>query len=167
MPSSTMSLSRTLLGLLVMSACLPSDPPLTDAERQVISASVDSATRAFEAAERARDPERVIAHLAPNFYMYNDGVRSGYDSTAASIRGTLGSFQHFEPGFADVEVTALGRNAALVSFTFHDSLVTGSGDLLQFQGPTTLIWERRGADWLIVYADADHYPGSPQTMRNP
>jgi predicted enzyme related to lactoylglutathione lyase len=25
-------------------------------------------------------------------------------------------------------------------------------------GPTTLVWERRGDDWLIVYADADHYP---------
>ena len=148
--------------LLIAGACQPQDRPLTNDERQTISVSVDSATRAFEAAERARDPERVIAHLAPDFFMYNDGVRSGYDSVVARIRGTLGSFEHFEPGFAEVDVRVLGRDAAFVAFTFHDSIVTESGDLLQFQGPTTLIWERRGADWLIVYADADHYPGSQQ-----
>ena len=65
--------------------------------------------------------------------------------------------RHFEPGFADVEVGVLGPNAAFVSFTFNDSIVMASGETLRFTGPTTLVWERRGSDWLIVYADADHY----------
>ena len=147
--------------IAVLAACQPTPTSLSETERLAIVASVDSATRSFEAAERARDAERVIAHLAPEFYMYVDGVRSGYDSVAASIRGTMESFRDFEPGFHDVEVIVLGRDAAVVSMTFRDSITTASGETLQFRGPTTLVWKRHGADWLIVYADADHYAVRP------
>ncbi|NIM49131.1 MAG: DUF4440 domain-containing protein [Gemmatimonadales bacterium] len=149
---------RSLTWLVVASACSSGGAALSEAERAAIAAAVNSATHAFEAAERARDAERTIAHLAPDFYMYNDGVRVFYDSVVASIRRTMETFQHFEPGFANVAVRVLGPDAALVSFTFHDSIVTTAGQTLRFTGPTTLVWERRGADWLIVYADADHYP---------
>jgi hypothetical protein len=132
--------------ILLLAACGPGTAPLTDAERATVTASVDSATRAFEAAAQ--------------FYMYVDGVRSGYDSVVAGIRRTMPSFQHFEPNFGNVEVIVLGRNAAVVSMTFHDSIVAETGDLLRLRGPTTLVWERRATDWLIVYADADHYPDS-------
>jgi hypothetical protein len=115
-----------LFGCVLFSACQAGGASLTDAERAAIAASADSATRAFESAERALDAERVIAHLAPEFYMYNDGVRSEYDSVAASIRRTLGTFQHFEPGFTAVEVIVLGRDGAVVSFTFRDSRSCGS-----------------------------------------
>jgi ketosteroid isomerase-like protein len=133
---------------------------MTDTERQAIAASADSATRAFEAAQRAMDPERVVAHIAPDFYMYNDGVRAGYESTVQSIRDNLGSFQYMDPRFSDLETKVLGRDAAVVSFTFRDSLVDASGATLVLRGPTTLVWERRGAEWLITYADADHYPAT-------
>ncbi len=148
----------TLISLVLCGAC--GEAPLTDVERRSIAASIDSATRAFEAAERTRDPERVIAHLAPDFYMYMDGVRADYSSTTAQIRGTLGTFQYLEPGFADIEVTVLGRDGAMASLTFQDSMVDASGATLQFRGATTLVWERRGTDWLITYADADHYPAA-------
>ena len=131
---------------------------LGERERQSIAASVDSATRAFAEAQRARDPERAIAHLAPDFYMYNDGRRAGYDSVVAGIRRSFGTFRYLEPGFADVQVRVLGPDAALVSLTFRDSLVTIDGRQMGFRGATTLVWERRGGRWLISYADADHYP---------
>ena len=149
------------LSLALAAACGPAEPvPLTDDERQVIAASVDSATRAFEDAERALDAERVVAHMAPDFYMYNDGVRVGYDPTVQMIRQTFGTLQHMEPGFATIEIKVLGRDAALATFTFRDSVVDASGAIFTFRGPTTLVWERRGTDWLITYADADHYPAS-------
>ncbi len=147
--------------LLALAACQTSaEGSLTDTERHAIAATVDSVMGAFEEAERNRDPERLIAFLAGDFYMYADGVRSGYDSVAASMRRNLGTMQHFEPGFDNVEVRVLSRDAALVSLTFRDSVITGAGDLLQFQGPTTLIWQRLEDQWRIVYADADHYPVS-------
>ncbi len=80
-------MSRHIAWLLVVTACSSAGGSLSEAERSAIEASVDSATRAFQAAERARDAERTIA-----------------------------------------------------------------------TGPTTLVWQRRGADWLIIFADADHYP---------
>ena len=147
-----------LVALTLAAACGPAEPvTLTDAERQVIAASVDSATRAFEDAERTRDAERVLAHIASDFYMYNDGVRVGYDLTVQMIRQNFATLQHMEPGFADIEVKVLGRDAALATFTFRDSVVDASGTVFTLRGPTTLIWERRGTDWLITYADADHY----------
>ncbi|MDH3290231.1 MAG: nuclear transport factor 2 family protein [Gemmatimonadota bacterium] len=154
--------SPCVLCLLLLSACAAGRPPLDDAERAAIAASVDSATRAFEDAERARDAERVIAHLAPEFYMYNDGIRADYASAAASIRRSLGSFRHFEPGFENLEVRVLGPHGAVVSFTFQDSIVDGTGQLLRFRGPTTLVWELRGNGWRITYADADHYQDIPR-----
>ncbi len=144
--------------LLTAAACSAGSDILSEADRTAIAAAVDSATRAFQAAERARDPERTIAHLAPDFSMYNDGVRTSYDAVVESIRATMGTLQHFEPQWSDLIVRVLGPNAAVVSFTFRDSIVTESGDMLRFTGPTTLVWERHGTDWLIVFADADHYP---------
>ena len=152
------SISQHLAWLVVATACSSAAGSLSEAERNAIEASVDSATRAFQAAERARDAERTIAHLAPDFYMYNDGVRSDYDSVVTSIRGTMGTFQHFEPQWKNLTVRALGPNAALVTFVFLDSIVMASGETIQMTGPTTLVWERRGLDWLIIFADADHYP---------
>jgi ketosteroid isomerase-like protein len=146
-----------LAGVLLMAGCAPRPAVLSDDQRQAIAASVDSATRAFEAAQRARDAERVVAHLAPQFYMYNDGVRADYAATVASIRGSLGAFRHLEPGFTDLEVQVLGPTSAVVSLTFRDSIIDGAGQLLRFRGATTLVWEMRDLEWLITYADADHY----------
>jgi ketosteroid isomerase-like protein len=149
------------VALSLNSGCRADAGVLTDGEQLAIAQAVDSATRAFEAAERARDVEGLVAHLAPDFHMYQDGVRVGYDSTVAMIRGTMGTLQSFEPGFADLEVMVLGRNGAAVSFTFHDMIVTADDDTLRAEGPTTLVWVRRGSYWLIRYADADHYPALP------
>ncbi len=154
-------ITRTALTLGVCaalgSACAPT-PELTDADRLVIAAAVDSATRSFQRAERARNAEQTVAHLAPDFYIYIDGVRTSYDDVAAMIRQSMPLLATFEPTWDDLEIKVLGRNAAVASFVFRDSIVTTTGDMTLTTGPTTLVWERRGQDWLIVYGDADHYP---------
>ncbi len=152
---------RLLFCLTLVLACGRADRELSEVERLAISSAVDSATHSFEEAQRTQDAERTVAHLASDFYMYNDGSRSEYESVVAGIRETFGSLQHLEPGFADLDVKVLGPDAAVVSFTFRDSIATASGDLVQFRGATTLVWERRGRDWLITYADADHYAIEP------
>ncbi|MCK5438604.1 MAG: nuclear transport factor 2 family protein [Gemmatimonadetes bacterium] len=147
------------VGALVMAACQQpaSEPSSTAADHQHIVATVDSLTRAFEQAERDRQPGRVLSFLSPDFYMYADGVRANYGEVVTGIH-EISTFQHFEPGWENLEVRALGPDAALASFTFRDSIVTGSGDVLLAGGATTLIWERRDGGWRVVYADADHYP---------
>jgi len=147
---------RILLPVILVACAAPDH--LTTAERRVIAAQVDSATRAFQAAERDRDAERVVAHLAPDFYMYNDGARTGYDSVVANIRTTMPTLRVFATEWHDVQVVVLGRNGAVASFTFEDMVVTAAGDTLRMTGPTTLVWRRQANDWRIAYADADHYP---------
>lgn len=146
--------------VVVMSAACGGESAMTGAERAVIIGSVDSATRAFLAAELARDPGRILAHIAPDFYMYNDGGRAEYAVIASQIREMFPTLQRFESVWEDIEVTPLGRNHALVSLTFRDRVVDASGNVLRVRGPTTLVWERRADGWLIIYADADHYPDS-------
>lgn len=136
----------------------PGAPPFDEAARAAVAAAVDSATRAFRAAEAAHDAERTVAHLAPDFTMMLDGARTGYDSVTASTRRVMPAIVHFEPDWTDIRVRVLGPDAAVSSFLFRDSLVLEGGDVVTARGPTTLVWERRGSDWLIVYADADHYP---------
>lgn len=153
-------LHRTLfVAALLVTACqrLAPEPVLTAADEQLIVATVDSLTRAFEQAERDRQPGRVLSFLAPDFYMYADGVRANYGEVVTGIH-EISTFQHFEPGWEQLEVRALGPDAGMVSFTFRDSIVTGSGDVLLARGATTLVWERRNGEWRVVYADADHYP---------
>ncbi len=148
-----------LVAALLMGACQQPapEPVLTAADEQLIVATVESLTGAFEQAERDRNPDGVLALIAPDFYMYADGVRADYDEVVAGIRD-IASFQHFEPGWANLEVRVLGPHAALATFTFRDSIVTGPGQVLLAGGATTLVWERRGGEWRVVYADADHYP---------
>jgi hypothetical protein len=154
---------RTLLCLAAVSwliGCHPDAAPLSNARRQAIATSIDSATRAFEAVQRSLDPDAAIGHLAPEFYMYADGRRLGYDSVVTSIRRSFHAARQLEPGFRNIEVIVQGPYAALASFEFRDSMVDTVGTLHRFRGATTLAWARRGSDWLIVYADADHYAHS-------
>ena len=150
------SITCAIVYWALVTACAAGRPLLEDTERAAVAAAVDSATRAFLAAQRDRDADRAIAHLAPDFSMYNDGIRLSHDAVASSIRQTMGSFRHFASEWTDIAVRVLGRDAAVVSFTFHDSIVTTDDEILRFTGPTTLVWERRGADWLVAYAHADH-----------
>jgi ketosteroid isomerase-like protein len=151
--------------LVVLTSCGPGAGNAAADDAAVVR-SVDSATRAFQEAERSLDPERIIEFLAPEFYMYSDGVRQDYETTAAQIRANMPSFQYFEPEWTDLEVTVLGPDGAVVSLQFRDSIVDGSGNLIQMQGPTTLAWRRIGSAWRIVYADADHYPVTPRDEAN-
>lgn len=166
LPSGTARLTASLVVALAATACAPDTPPFDAADpppfdgaaRAAVEAAVDSATRAFEAAERARDAEAAVAHLAPDFTIFVDGSRLDYESSAAGMRAMLPTLRHFEPGWVDLRVRALSPTLAISSFTFNDSIVAEDGTLTRATGPTTLVWERRGEDWLIVYGDADHYP---------
>jgi ketosteroid isomerase-like protein len=147
-----------LLAALLTMACTTPAPMFDAVARAAVEAAVDSAVHAFRDAEIARDVESVTGHIAPDFYMYGDGVRYGYDETIEGMRAALPTFEVFAVEWTDIEVRALGPDAAVSSFLFRDSTVTVDGDVNVQRGPSTLIWERRGDDWLIVYVDADHYP---------
>lgn len=125
-----------------------------------VEAAIRSVMDTFLLVERERDAEAVVRLLAPDFYMYVDGARQGYDSVAAQIRGTMPSLQRMEPTWENMNVHALGPNYALVTFTFRDLIVDAAGNTMRLRGPTTLVWRRGETGWMMIYADADHYPDS-------
>ena len=60
---------------------------MENTQREAIVTVVEGRVRSFEAAERARDPERLIAHLAsvPEFHFYHDGRRATYALLAGGV----------------------------------------------------------------------------------
>ena len=147
---------------IIFTVAAASCGPSTDAphDSEGVTAAVRSVMDTFLAAQRERDAEEVVRLLAPDFYMYVDCGRQGYDSVAAQIRGTMPALQRMEPTWDKVEVSALGPNHALVTFTFRDLIVDGSGNRIRLRGPTTLVWRLDETGWKMIYADADHYPDS-------
>ena len=127
-------------------------------DRAAVAREVDSTVRAFQDAERSLDPERILAFIAPEFFMYSDGVRQDYEATAAAIRAQMPTLRFFEPEWTDIAVTVLGPDGAVTSMLFRDSIIDADGQLLQLRGPFTAAWRRFGNDWRMVFADADHYP---------
>ena len=131
---------------------------LSAQDRAAVELAVDSALQAFLAAELAIDTTAVMAHMWPEFSMYQDGQRADYPTIMDQIRTTMPGLEVFHAEWTDIQIRALGAHVAVSSFHFRDSIVTLQGDLIQAQGPTTLIWERREDQWRLIYGDADHYP---------
>lgn len=132
--------------------------PALDASLSTTAVEIAEATRAFRAAQEALDGEAAAAFLAPEFYMYVDGVRLSYDEVAAGIRSTMASLRSLESDWTALEIRALGPDAGFATFRFRDTTVDAYGEMSVAAGPTTLVWARRDGAWRIVYADADHYP---------
>jgi len=116
---------------------------------------------AFHAADTARDAEAVIRLLWPEFTMLVDGARLDHGQVVRGSREFLASLELFHTDWSDLRITLLGTGAAVASFKFRDSIVTRTGEVIRSRGPTTFVWQRRGGDWRLLFADADHYPIDP------
>jgi hypothetical protein len=126
-----------------------------------VVAQVEAAVWAFHSADTARSAEGVIDLLWPEFTMLSDGQRLDYETVTTGSREFMASLELFHTVWTELEITPLGSEAAVSSFVFRDSIVTRDGELIQARGPTTLVWQRRGEEWRVLYADADHYPLAP------
>ena len=132
---------------------------MSTAEQQTITTAVTARIRSFEAAERARDAEALVAHYAslPEFYFYHDGRRATYDVMVAGVRRALPAVQSLNVTYADVEVLAVGGEYALASATFQREIIMGgSGGTVRQQGAVSWLWRQVGAQWLIVQGHISH-----------
>jgi ketosteroid isomerase-like protein len=127
-------------------------------EREAIIVAVTARVRSFEAAERAREAEQLVAHYAsvPEFHFYHDGRRASYDVMAAGVRKGLPAVRSLDVAYADVEVSALGPEYALVSATFRRQIGLDSGATIQQQGGVSWLWRKIDGRWLIVHGHISH-----------
>lgn len=149
-----------LLASAYAAACSPAadrDRP-SPADAAEIRAQIETAVRAFRAADTARDAEAVIGLLWPEYTMLVDGTRLGYEEAAAGAREFMGRVTLFHTEWYDLQVTPLAENAAVASFEFRDSIITTGGELIRNHGTTTFVWQRRRGEWRVLFADAKHDP---------
>lgn len=126
-------------------------------QEQESLAEVHEAVWSFHAADTSLNAEAVIDLLWPEFSMLADGQRLSYQQVVSGSRSFMSSLEFFHTEWSDLQVVALGDRHALSTFHFRDSIGTKSGELILSQGPNTFIWERRGTQWRVLFADADHY----------
>jgi len=110
---------------------------MENAQQEAISAAVNARVKSFEAAERARDPEQLLAHYAsaPGFHFYHDGRRANHDVMAAGVRKALPGVRSLEVVYGDLEVSVLAADCALVSATFRrDMVINSTGAAIHHEG---------------------------------
>jgi ketosteroid isomerase-like protein len=128
-------------------------------QREAIVAAVEARVRSFEAAERARDPERLIAHFSsvPEFHFYHDGRRAPYAVMEAGVRKALPAVRSLEVVYSDVQVSVVSAEYALVSATFRrEMVIDGTGAVSQNQGAVSWLWRSIDGEWLIVHGHISH-----------
>jgi ketosteroid isomerase-like protein len=140
---------------------------MNEQQRVEIVKAVEEAMRAFEAAERALDAERLIAHFSggADHYIYNDGQRVTHEALAAGVRGAFPTLQSMQGGFGDLDVMVLAPDAALVAATFEETVTTSTGERMQQRGVAPWLWRHVGGGWRIVYGHVDHYPDASSRQR--
>src|SRR6266852_4805213 len=138
-------------GLVVSTLCLPvlaqkkREDDFNDLIKRYYSAwstlNPDNASFLY-----ARDADLVFFDIAP--LKYGGGWREYRDNFKKNVA----------PGFSsliltpnnDVKITRRG-NLALTTLTFHLSAKQKDGSALEFDARHTLVWERRGGQWLIIH----------------
>lgn len=94
----------------------------------------------------AKDADLVFFDIAPLKYAggwkeYSDNFKQNVAPGFASLTLTPGK---------DIKITRKG-NIALATLTFHLAAKQKDGTALDFDCRHTMVWEKRGAQWLIIH----------------
>jgi ketosteroid isomerase-like protein len=128
-------------------------------QRDPIVAAVEARVRSFEAAERARDPELLIAHFAslPDFHFYHDGRLATHAAMAAGVRGALPRVRSLSVEYGDVQVLVLSAEYALVSATFRREMaIDDTGASTKSEGAVSWLWRSIDGQWFMVHGHISH-----------
>lgn len=149
-----------LLGLfLILSSC-DKQAKIKKEETDTVGLieQVKFQVNAFHAADTALNSDKVIDLLWPEFTMLADGNYIEFNDVKTGSKKFMTSLKSFNTQWNDLRIIPLGKNHAISSFIFIDSLVAKDGTITKSKGPNTFIWEKRDGEWKVLYGDADHYP---------
>ena len=94
----------------------------------------------------ARDADLVFFDIAP--LKYSGGWQEYRDNFKKNVAPGFSSLT-LTPG-NDLKVTRRG-NIALTTLTFHIAAKQKDGTAMEFDGRHTIVWEKRGGQWLIIH----------------
>ncbi len=150
-------LVRALPICLVATAC-QAGPDAAEFTTEQVALDVEAHVRRFERANSTLDSNEIVSLLWPEFRMRVDGRWTQYGDVVEGSREYMGSLSAFHTVWTDLQVVPLSSRFAVASFSFRDSVIASDGTVTLAQGPTSLVWERRGGTWKMIFGDADHYP---------
>lgn len=94
----------------------------------------------------AKDADLVFFDIAP--LKYSGGWQEYHDTFKKDVGPTFSTLL-LTPN-NDVKITRKG-NVTLTTLTFHLSAKGKDGSPVEFDGRHTIIWEKRGREWLIIH----------------
>lgn len=94
----------------------------------------------------AKDADLVFFDIAP--LKYAGGWQEYHDTFKKDVGPTFSSLT-LTPN-TDVKITRKG-NVTLTTLTFHLSAKAKDGSPVEFDGRHTIVWEKRGGQWLIIH----------------
>jgi len=146
------------VSLLILFASCQKQTTNTEIDSAQIINEVKLQVDAFHAADTSLNAQGIIDLLWPEFTMLVDGNHTVYEDVKTGAKTFMASLEIFHTDWKDLKIIPMGKDHAISSFIFTDSLVAKDGTITQARGPNTFVWEKRNEEWKVIYGDADHYP---------
>lgn len=143
-------------------ACASGEAPMTEGELSALNDTVVGLMNSYADALMSLDADAITAFYAdePAFRIYLDGQRVTRAELVRQVAQMPSALQSLDAAWEDIEVTPLGRHAALGASRFKRTLVDVAGDTLRDWGTATWVWVRQDDGWRLIHGHGVHYPGA-------
>lgn len=143
-------------------ACASGEAPMTEDELAALNDTVVALMNSYADALMSLDPEAITAFYAddPEFRIYLDGQRVTRAELVRQVFQMPSAIRSLEAAWEDIEVTPIGRHAALGASRFERTVVDVAGDTLRDWGTATWVWVRQDDGWRLIHGHGVHYPGA-------
>lgn len=160
-----MPIRNSLVGVgaaTMLLACAPGEAPMTEDELVALNDTIVALMNSYADALMSLDPDAITAFYAdePAFRIYLDGQRVTRAELVGQVSDMPSTLRSLEAALEDIEVTPLGRDAALCALRFERTVVDVAGDTLRDWGTATWVWVRRDDGWRLIHGHGVHYPGA-------
>jgi len=132
--------------------------PLTADQTQI----VNTVSTIFTAA-RADDAAKFDSVIAPDFYIFDGGVRFNGNAIMALIRAQHAAGKRFDWNVTEPEVHISG-STAWIAYVNQGSITDGSGTVSQKWLESAFLQKQDGI-WKIVFMHSTRAPAAPQGNR--
>jgi hypothetical protein len=111
------------------------------------------------AAARTDDVARFNSVIAPNFYIYDGGVRFNGDTVMAMIKAQHAAGKRYEWNVTEPDVHISG-NTAWIAYVNQGSITDASGTASQKWLESAFLQKQAGT-WKILFMHSTHVPAAP------
>lgn len=154
----TLLLVSLIAGLLA--GCDSKQGDLTETERSALTDTIAERMQEYADALGSLDPQQMEPFYVddPDFRVYSDGQILTRDELLGAIGSMSTSLQSVEGIWDSIEVTPLGRDAALAAARFRRIMIDTAGVVINEWGTVTWVWVYHDEEWRLIHGQAVHYP---------